>query len=236
MPGASRPSSPGHLQDTAARFSRPPAMGTRPTALRRSWNRTRVSPCGGGSPVLPSTRSRVPDSAPLLHLAKRMVGIRGVEPRPSGPKPGALPLRNIPWCCHDDVEKRGFEPLAFRVRTVCSTGLSYIPMSASGPTLRLSFGLAVPARQLPLLLTAVFHDGTCQVEGWCSAAIELPLASGRRAGVEPASSPTWSLRDSNPRPSACHAGALPTAPRPHEPALRASVLSRRTAPQGGLDP
>lgn len=63
---AARPSRPGHLQATAVlRFSRPPAMGTRPTALRRSWNRTRFSPWEGGSTILPSTRSRVPDFTPL---------------------------------------------------------------------------------------------------------------------------------------------------------------------------
>lgn len=72
---------------------------TRPTALRRSSNRTGVSPCGGDRAVLSSTRSRVPTS-------------EWPEPnrRHPGPKPGALPLSYIPLTESSAAEVPGTTP------------------------------------------------------------------------------------------------------------------------------
>jgi hypothetical protein len=115
-----------------------------------------------------------------------LVGTRGVEPRLPGPRPGALPLRNIPWSrklsqpgrldsrrvaagyphfssadqavradqalmgCRAmacDVEKRGLEPRACRLRAGCSSAELH-PQARVG-TLRFSpyaLGLAAPVR------------------------------------------------------------------------------------------
>ncbi len=42
-----------------------------------------------------------------------------------------------------------------------------------------------------------------------------PLHEAPEGGCSPHNEPSWSQRGSNPRPPACHAGALPTELRPH---------------------